>query len=208
MKLLAGFLLAGACFAQQWEIGAFAGYGWYRNGTIYGPGESIQAGIRNRFTAGAVIGEDLFDRISGEFRWIYHDGHPFLAGPGAPTEDRQGNSQTFTYDVLFHLYPKEHRLRPYFAAGAGAKGYIIAGPAANPQPYATIGTLTSQDQWKFVVDLGGGVKYLLRPHLLVRLDFRDYMTSFPRNQIAPAAGNTARGIFQQFTPMGGVSWWF
>jgi hypothetical protein len=56
--------------------------------------------------------------------------------------------------------------------------------------------------------VGGGVKYLVRPHLLLRADFRDYLTSFPRQQIVPAPGNTARGIFQQFTPMFGVSYWF
>jgi len=34
------------------------------------------------------------------------------------------------------------------------------------------------------------------------------MTGFPRSQIVPAAGNTARGIFQQFTLMFGASYWF
>lgn len=206
-KFIAGILLASACFAQPWEVGGFIGYGWYRNGTIFGPGESIQAGIRNRFAAGVVVGEDAYDHISGEFRWLYHDGHPFLSGSGSKV-DIQGNSHTFTYDALFHLYSPKHRLRPYVAAGAGAKLYVIAGPEPNPQPFAAIATLTSQDQWKFVADVGAGVKYLVVPHLLVRFDFRDYMTSFPRAQIAPAKGNTARGIFQQFTPMFGVSYWF
>ena len=207
MKLLAGILCASACFAQQWEIGGSIGYGWYRNGTVFGPGESIQAGIRNRFAAGAVVGEDVYEHISGEVRWMYHDGHPFLAGNGFKL-DIQGNSHTFTYDTLFHLYPTKHRLRPYVAVGVGAKDYIIAGPVPNPQPFPGIASLTAQDQWKFVVDVGCGVKYLLRPHLLVRADFRDYLTSFPRQQILPAAGNTARGIFQQFTPMFGLSSWF
>jgi len=209
MKLLAtGILCAAACFAQQWELGGFIGYGWYRNGTIFGPGVSVQAGIRNRFAAGAVVGEDLYQHVSGEFRWTYHDGHPFLAGPGGAKVDVQGNSHAFTYDTLFHLYPTEHRLRPYAAVGIGVKGYIIAGPLPASQPFSTVANFTTQDAWKFVVDVGVGVKYLVRPHLLVRADFRDYLTSFPRAQIAPAAGNTARGIFQQFTPMFGVSSWF
>jgi hypothetical protein len=206
-KLLTGLFLAGACFAQQWEVGGFIGYGWYRDGTIFGPGESIQAGIRNRFAAGAVVGEDLYEHVSGEVRWMYHDGHPFLSGPGVNT-DIQGNSHTFTYDMLFHVYPPEHRLRPFVAVGIGAKDYIIAGPEPNPQPIPAVASLIAQDQWKLVVDVGFGVKYLLRPHVLVRADFRDYMTSFPRAQLVPAAGNTARGIFQQFTPMFGVSYWF
>ena len=207
MKLLVGILWTGVCLAQQWEIGGFIGYGWYRDGTIYGPGQSIEAGIRNRFAAGAVVGEDLYPHLGGEFRWIYHDGHPFVQGPGVKT-DIQGNSHAFTYDILIYIYPPEHRLRPYVSGGAGAKGYIIAGPAPVPQPIPSVALLLAHDQWKFVVDVGGGVKYLVRPHLILRADFRDYLTSFPRDQLMPAPGNTARGIFQQFTPMFGVSYGF
>ena len=52
--------------------------------------------------------------------------------------------------------------------------------------------------------VGGGVEYLLRPHLLVRAEFRDYLTTFPRQQIVPAPHNTARGVFQQFTALFGL----
>ena len=204
---LAGLLCATACFGQEWEIGAAVGYGWYHDGSIYGPGETIQAGIRNRFAAGAVLGEDLYEHISGEVRWIYHDGHPFLQGPGFKT-DIQGNSNTLTYDALFYTAPKRRRLRPFVAAGLGAKDYVIAGPAPVPQPVPTIALLTTEDQWKFVADVGGGVKYRLMDHMLVRVDFRDYLTSFPRDQLRPTLGNTARGVFQQFTVLFGVSAWF
>ena len=56
--------------------------------------------------------------------------------------------------------------------------------------------------------VGGGVKYRLSRHVLVRADFIDYMTAFPKRQIAPAGNNTARGIFQQFTPLFGLSYTF
>jgi hypothetical protein len=44
--------------------------------------------------------------------------------------------------------------------------------------------------------------------MLLRAEFRDYLTTFPRQQIVPAAHNTARGIFEQFTPLFGVSYTF
>lgn len=208
VKLLLGILCAGVCFAQQWELGGFIGYGWYHNGTIYAPGESIQAGINNRFAAGAVVGEDLYEHLSGEVRWIYQDGHPFIEGPNEVKRDIQGNSQTFTYDLLFHVFPKEHRVRPYVAAGLGAKFYVNAGPVPIPQPFPAIAILTRDDEWKFAADIGGGVKFLVHPHLILRVDFRDYMTGFPRDQIRPVVGNTARGVLHMFTPMFGVSYWF
>jgi len=191
----------------QYEFGGSIGYGIYRNGTVFGAGSTADAGIRNRFAAGAVFGEEMYNYISGEVRYLYHDGHPFVSSGGNKT-DIQGQSQTFTYDLLFHFEPRERRLRFFAAGGAGAKGYIIAGPAPTVQPLANVVTLTTQDQWMLVVDLGGGVKYALTKHVQLRGDFRDYLTKFPKQQLAPAAGNTARGIFQQFTPLFGVSYVF
>ena len=52
------------------------------------------------------------------------------------------------------------------------------------------------------------MKYRLSRHALVRADFIDYITTFPKRQIAPAGSNTARGIFQQFTPLFGLSYTF
>jgi hypothetical protein len=199
-------LFISSCFAQQYELGAAIGYGAYRNGTTFGPGESVTAGIRNRFAAGAVFGEDLYDHLSGEVRYTYQDGHPFLSGAGQKT-DIQGQSQTLTYDVLFHFRDREHRVRPFLAAGLGAKEYVIAGPAPAPI-FPGIASLTTQDEWKFVGALGGGVKLRLARHVILRGDFLDYMTTFPKREILPAPGNTARGIFQQFTGLFGVSYTF
>jgi len=52
------------------------------------------------------------------------------------------------------------------------------------------------------------VRFRLRNHLLLRGEFLDYLTTFPRQQIAPAPHNTARGIFEQFTPVFGASYTF
>lgn len=207
LKFLGVLLAASACFAQPWEIGGAIGYGVYHNGTIFGPGATADAGIHNRFAAGWVVGEDLYEHFSGEIRYLYHDGHPFLSTSSVKSEI-QGQSHAFHYDLLFHPTNREHRLRPFVAGGVGVKGYVIAGPAPNPQPLPNIGTLVSHDEWMFLVTAGGGVKYRLYKHVIVRGDFLDYLTAFPRRQIAPAPNNTARGIFQQFTPLFGVSYSF
>ena len=106
--ILAVALLALPVFAQQFELGGSIGYGIYRDGTIFGPGTSAQAGIRNRFAAGAVFGENMYNCISGEIRYTYQDGHPFLASGGVKT-DIQGQSHAVTYDLLFHLQPRPPR---------------------------------------------------------------------------------------------------
>jgi len=207
MKYVVAIFFAAAALAQQYEIGADVGYGFYRNGAIYSADGTAQAGIRNRFAAGIVLGDEFSDYVSFEFQYLYHDGHPFLQAPGVKS-DIQGQSDALTTDVLFHFKKRDQRLRPFLAGGAGAKEYIIAGPAPYPQPIPQIASLTANDVWKVVFNVGGGVTFRLIPHMLLRAEFRDYLTTFPRQQIVPAPHNTARGVFEQFTPLFGLSYSF
>jgi len=207
MRFVVVILFAGAAFGQQYEIGANVGYGFYRNGTIYSASETAQAGIRNRFAAGIILGDEFSNYVSAEFRYLYQDGHPFLQAPGVKS-DIQGQSDALTVELLFHFKTREHRLRPFLAGGSGAKEYVIAGPEPFPQPIPQIASLTANDVWKVVFSVGGGVKLRLLPHVLLRAEFRDYLTTFPRQQIVPALHNTARGVFEQFTPLFGVSYTF
>ena len=207
MRFVVVIVFAGAAFGQQYEIGANVGYGFYRNGSIYSASETAQAGIRNRFAAGIVLGDEFSNYVSAEFRYLYQDGHPFLQAPGVKS-DIQGQSDALTVELLFHFKTREHRLRPFLAGGSGAKEYVIAGPEPFPQPIPQIASLTANDVWKVVFSVGGGVKFRLLPHMLLRAEFRDYLTTFPRQQIVPALHNTARGVFEQFTPLFGVSYTF
>jgi len=125
-KYLIALLFAGAISAQQFEIGATVGYGLYHDGTIFSSSGTANAGIRNRFAAGINIGEEISDYVSGEFRYLYHDGHPFLEAPGVKS-DIQGNSDALTCAMLFHFKKPDHRWRPFVAGGVGAKEYVIAG---------------------------------------------------------------------------------
>jgi hypothetical protein len=207
MKYAIAVLFTGVAFAQQYEVGADVGYGIYRDGTIYSAEGTAQAGIRNRFAAGIFLADDFSKYVSAEFDYLYHDGHPFLRTPGVNT-DIQGNSDALTMGLLFHFKPREHRWRPFLAGAAGAKEYVIAGPAPFPQPIPQIASLTTNDVWKTVFSAGGGLKYRLIPHMLLWAEFRDYLTTFPRQEIVPAPHNTARGIFEQFTPLFGISYTF
>lgn len=207
MRYAIAVLFTGVAFAQQYEVGADVGYGIYRDGTVYSAAGSAQAGIRNRFAAGIFLADDFSRYVSAEFDYLYHDGHPFLRAPGLNT-DIQGNSDALTMGLLFHFQPREHRWRPFLAGAAGAKEYVIAGPAPFPQPIPQIASLTTNDVWKTVFSVGGGLKYRLIPHMLLRAEFRDYLTTFPRQEIVPAPHNTARGIFEQFTPLFGISYTF
>ena len=212
MKFAVAILFAVAAFGQQYErqkfeLGADIGYGFYRDGTIFSATETVQAGIRNRFAAGLILGDEFSNYVSAEIRYLYHDGHPFLQAPGVKV-DIQGQSNALTYNMLFHFAKREAPIRPYVEGGIGAKDYVIAGPAPFPQPIPQVASLTTNDVWKAAFCAGGGVAYRPIRHVLLRGEFVDYITTFPRQQIVPAPHNTARGIFQQFTPLFGASYTF
>ena len=183
------------------------GYGAYRDVRINSAGGTATAGIRNRFAAGAVFGEDMYSHISGEIRYLYQDGDPFLS-VGSVRGNIQGQSHTLNYDALFHLFDRDRRFRPFVAVGGGGKYYRTNGPAPVPQPFPQIASLISTNEWRMMADVGVGFKYRLHDHVMVRADFRDYITAFPKKLFLPKGNGTDRGLFQQFTPTVGIGYWF
>jgi opacity protein-like surface antigen len=205
--LVAALLCVSACAAQSYEVGGNIGYGLYRSVRVNAPGAQAEAGIRNRFAAGALIAEDMYDYISGEIRYLYQDGDPFLSA-GSLEANIQGQSHTLNYDVLFHFKDVDQKLRPFVAVGAGVKYYRASGPEPRPQPLASVASLVHTDEWCFTADVGFGLKYRIRRRVVVRAEFRDYITRFPKKLFSPAPGGTDRGLFQMFTPMVGVGYLF
>jgi hypothetical protein len=194
-------------FAQDAAVGIALGYGLYRNGSVLSSDGTVEAGFKDRFAVSFTITDDAYDHVSGEFRYTYQDGDPFLSGFGTGVR-LQGQSHAFAYDLNFHFRPLEAKIRPYVTAGVGAKLFIIRGPANPNQPFPNIATLTTSNAVTLMVLGGGGVSMRVAPHTLVRLDFLDYINPFPKSEIKPAPLATARGIFNQFTPSLGVSYVF
>ena len=188
---LAGFILAAAGMTQNWEMGGGVGYGAYRNSSITGSAGTAEAGIRNRYAVSGIVGEDPFEHVSGEVRYIYHPGDTFLKA-GSSQGGVQALSHTMTYDILLHLKTRHSRIRPYAAAGAGAKFYDTTGALPKPQPAPGIAGLTTQSQWEPAFDFGAGVKFRVMNHVVVRGDVRDYI-SLSRISCSrpPAARNRA-----------------
>jgi hypothetical protein len=56
-----------------------------------------------------------------------------------------------------------------------------------------------------LVSAGGGVKIELSSLLSLRLEARDYATTFPDEVIAPVPGTRVRGWLHDFVPMIGLT---
>ena len=200
--------MSAACLAQQnWEFSGGVGYGAYRNGTITSAAGTADAGIKNAAIFTGVVSEDLFEHFSGDFRYVYQAGDTFLSS-GSIQGTVKSHSHAFGYDVLLHLKPRASRLRPFVAGGFGAKYYESTGDVPIPQPLPKIAGLTAQSQWKPLFNFGVGVKYKVTEHIVVRGDFRDFITVFPNQLFSPTGTGTVQGVLHQLTPMFSIGYGF
>jgi hypothetical protein len=98
-----------ACLmAQQWEIGAAGGFGWYADPTIKNTAGSAQAGLKPSFAFGLTFDQDMYDYIGGELRYTFRGGQPELRSHGTLVSGG-GYTNVVTYDLLVYTSPKENR---------------------------------------------------------------------------------------------------
>ncbi len=201
--------LASACMAQEhdWEVGGAVGYGLMRNATISNASGSVSAGMDNRFAAGAVIGQDLYQHFGGEVRYTFRDNDLVLKSGGQKV-NMDGDSHLIHYDLLFHALGKSSRIRPFAAAGGGVRIFRGTGHEYVSQPFRDFALLTKTSEIKPLISVGGGVKVSLTEHAAIRVDFRDYISPFPEKLFATVSGAKIRGWLNDFVPLAGISFVF
>jgi hypothetical protein len=202
--LLMAMGAASTCSAQEWEIGGAAGYGIYRNRTVTAGDLQGKAGFHRGAFFSAVAGQHPFRYLSGEIRYAYRDNDLKLESGGTSLKFR-GESHIVHYDALVHASPRGSRIRPYLAFGGGVKIYRGTGEETAFQPLDRLAVLTRTDELKPLLSLGGGVSFKMGAHALLRFDFRDYITPFPKEVVTPVPGARLNGWLHDFVPMVGIS---
>jgi hypothetical protein len=213
MRSIAGHILvvfialAPGCLAQHWEIGGAGGYGFPRDQTVTNAGGSAKAGFKPNAAVSAIAGQNLYRRLSGEMRYTYRFGDLKVSGGG---EEATFAAQTHAihYDLLFHAAPREARIRPFVAGGGGIKFFRGTGKERAYQPLNKFALLTKTQEVEGLISVGGGVKVSVSDRVRVRLEFRDYITQFPKEVIAPALGAKLSGWLHDFVPMVGITFGF
>ena len=206
--LMAPIFLACSCFGQSWSLGGAAGFGFYHDaGITNGTSSSAKAGFGPRVAASAVLGQDLGDRFGGELRYTFRDGDSELKSGGQQV-NMDAEAHAVHYDFLLYGTPRHNKLRPYVAAGGGIKRYMATGVEYPAQPLSNFAFLTHANEVEGMLSAGGGLKYAISEHWLVRVDFRYYLTPFPDKLFVPAAGAKINGWLHDFVPLAGVDWTF
>ncbi|MBZ5586781.1 MAG: hypothetical protein LAQ30_32260 [Acidobacteriia bacterium] len=203
MKSLFVILIAAApaCFAQQWEFGAGAGGSFLTGAPVTASAGSATAGFKPGAAFGVFFGQDLYRRVSGEIRYGFIMSDLRLQG-GGQEATFAGQSHVLHYDILLHTIRGDNRKEFFAAFGGGMKIFRGTGKETAYQPLMQYALLTKSQAVEPMVSVGGGVKFAIAPRVSLRLEVRDYITPFPKDVIAPAAGAKIGGtLLHDIVPM-------
>jgi hypothetical protein len=199
--------IGSTAFAQKWEVGAAAGGSFYTSQTVKNAVANADASLANGFALSAWLANNNNNTIGGELRYDYESSDLKLGSNGTHV-GFGGRTNAIHYDFLLHFAPAESHVRPFLAGGAGVKLYSGTGTEQVFQPLSDIALLTKTSQVLPLVSVGGGLKFSLTRASTLRLEAHDYLTPFPKNVIAPAAGSKVGGWLSDFVLSAGLSFGF
>jgi hypothetical protein len=200
-------VMAPSALAQKWEFGGGVGGSFYLSQDVTNNSTSAKAGITTNVASGVWLDEDLANKWGGEVRFDYQLGDLSLKNGSTSTHF---GAQTYGlhYDVMWHATPREARVRPFLAAGAGIKVYRGTGQELESQPLSQYALLTKGNQLEALLSLGAGIKWQIARSVQLRLEVHDYITPFPSQIIAPNVGSHAPIILQNIVPLIAIAYTF
>ena len=145
--------------------------------------------------------------MGGELRYGYLMGDLRIRSAGASTAF-SAVAHVVHYDLILHTSSKS-RMQLFAALGGGVKIFQGTGEESAYQPLMQYAYLTNTRTLKPMGSVGAGVKCAISKRVVLRTEFRDYITPFPTELITPAKGATfGRSILHDFVPMFGLSYLF
>lgn len=190
--------------AQKWEFGAGAAGGFYASNNVAQGQANASAGFSSGVAATGFIGQNVGRLFGGEVHYTYGRNNLKLSS-GNDRATFGAQSHAVYYDFLVHTAPPDARVRPFAAVGGGMKIYQGTGAEVVYQALSNFALLTKTRDFRPLLTAGGGVKYALSERFLLRVEFRDFITPFPKKVIAPNAGAKVSGWVHNFVPMVGLS---
>lgn len=191
----------------KFEIGGGVGESFYQSKSLTSAVTSGDAGFNNGLSGSFWIGNNMYNKVSGEFHYDYQRNDLNLSA-GAANVTFGGKSHAFHYDLLFHFTGRAAKVRPYLLAGGGFKLYQGTGTESAFQVLSKLAILTKTKEMKPMVTFGGGLKFTLSQHVNLRMEVRDNMTPFPTKIILPVNGAHSSGWLNNFVPLIGISFVF
>lgn len=191
---------------DKWEISGVAGGSLFRDVEAKGatPPRTVKAGFFNGVAVGAVLSQTGAQHWGGEFHYLFQTNNMRLrAGQNTSgAADFAGQSHSFHYDATLYATRRDAHIRPFIAAGPGLRLYQATGQERAFTPLSDTVVFSRQNDLKFMVSAGGGVKVRFGPGIF-RVDFRDYVTGIPKS-FSAVPGAKLSGQFHNFVATAGV----
>jgi len=200
-------LTASDCLAQEWSLGVMGGFGYSRDLTVTNSTGSGKVGLKPGLAVGAYGGNDMYERWSGEMRYLYRVSNLKVSG-GGQEAGFSGETHVIHYDVLYHTADRDAKVRPFVAGGGGVKVFRGTGIERAFQPASKFALLTKGQEVLGMVSVGAGAKVTISDLMHLRVEFRDYISPFPTEIITPAPGAKIKGWLHDFVPTVGIGFQF
>ncbi len=224
MFLLFPFLASGPLAVQaqtvydfahgDWEVSVFGGGSFLGSGVYAtpasGPGQPSSRAVGLRYGSGYQMGARISDN-----RW-QHWGTTFEYGfsnqpisfsnlsDSTPSLGLGHSIHRFSYGVNYYFRDKYSRWRPFAFAGPGVTLFYIKGSAKDA---AAAQGIQLSDPWKFTVNWGGGMKYLVVRQVAGSFQFSDSISGVPGYGL-PKTGTVVSGAYVPgFRPEGYLHNW-
>lgn len=186
---------------RDWEFSVFGGTSIIKDQAFTTPvagsdqQTSTTVGMQygSSWLLGARLSESRGDYWGAEFEYSYAN-QPLRFTNLTPTVPALSLSQgvnTFAYNFIFFFTNPYRRLRPYAVAGIGTS---LFQPYGSTEAEAAAAGIHLGNTWTLVFNWGGGVKYLIRDHWAVRLDFRSHLGTMPDYGL-PSSASVTQGQY-------------
>jgi Outer membrane protein beta-barrel domain len=196
-----------AAMAQKWEFGGGVGVGFYTSQDVTSAGDTASAKFASGLSGSAWLDNDNGRLWAGELRYDYQQGDAQLSDSGT-TAKFGAHSQAVHYDFLLHATPRNAKVRPFVAFGAGVKLFQGTGKEVEVQPLSNFALLTKTNDIEPVVSIGGGIKFNVTRRFGFRIEVHDYLSPIPQKVIQPNIGAKTGGWLQDIVTDFGIAYLF
>lgn len=193
---------------REWEASGFIGSAFTSNAQLPilvdgSSGSTRPVGIRH--ASGYEVGGRLTDNFtpdwSGamEYSFAHQDLRFTNLSPELQTLSLTQYVHRLSYNIGYLPLPPWRRLRPYAEAGAGTALYFL--PESSKEMVISQG-FKFRDSWVFLINCGGGFKYLVKDQFGLTFDVKDRLTGIPSYGLP----NFAHGIAQTWQVSFGLAY--
>jgi opacity protein-like surface antigen len=187
---------------REWEGSGFAGYAFpqdFRFRTIVSGNDQQSTGIvgmhfESGYRVGGQVTQYLGNFLSAQLEYSFSDQPLHLTNlkPEIPHLYLGHNLHSLTYSVSYLPRPPEKRLRPFVSAGTGPLLFHITRDSKQEVEKLN---LDLRDSWELVLNLGGGIKYLVADQFAFTVDVKSRLSRLPTYGL-PRSSQLVDGQYQ------------